>query len=130
MILFYDDECTLCRRFKQAISLLDKEKLITYRPIQDESIYTEFSQLNPDACAEDVHLLDGEKLLVGAEVVEHLAKSLPGVRKFSWLIEKESAQTALDLFYGQISDMRKMQKKKCFRCGSKSRKRTYTEREL
>lgn len=133
MILFYDEDCVLCKRFKQGLELLDREKKITFRSIYDEKVYEEFPQLKFDECEADVHLIHAGQVYRGGEVIEQLITILPGVKKFSWLIEKESAKTAIDAFYGQISDMRAMQRKKCFRCGTRSQKRRvrqYQEREL
>lgn len=129
MIIFYDDDCTLCKRFKQAIELIDSSKSVTFRSIYEEEIYEEFPQLDFDACEEEVHMIHEGKIYKGSQVIEELIKVIPGVKKFAWLIEKDSARSALDAFYGQINDMRGMQKKKCFRCGSKKR-RSHHEGEL
>lgn len=129
MIIFYDEDCNLCKRFKQAIELIDSKGNIKFRSIYDESVYEEFPQLNFSDCEEEVHMISEGKVYRGGEVIEELLKTLPAVKKFAWLIEKDSTKSALDAFYGQINDMRGMQKKKCFRCGSK-RKRHYHEGEL
>lgn len=128
MIIFYDEECTLCVRFKQAISLIDKNNTVQFRSIYDEKVYQDYPELDPEQCEEEVHMINEREVYRGAEVIAELAKTLPGVQKFSWLINKESAKSAMDMFYGQINEMRQMQRKKCFRCGSK--KKRYEEREL
>ena len=123
MIVFYDEECNLCRRFKQALEILDKNNLYTFRSIYDDSIYSEFPQLKKEDCEEDVHMIHNGKIFRGSEVIEEIIKNIPGVKKIAWLLDKDSAKTAMDAFYGQISEMRAMQRKKCFRCGTKSQKR-------
>ena len=127
MIIFYDEDCTLCTRFKQGIELLDSKKSIKFRSIYEKEVYEEYPQLNFDDCENEVHMIADGKVFRGPEVIEELIKTLPAVKKFAWLIERDSARSALDAFYGQINDMRGMQKRKCFRCGSK--RRTHHEGE-
>ncbi|MAZ47827.1 MAG: hypothetical protein CME65_04650 [Halobacteriovoraceae bacterium] len=129
MVIFYDEDCILCKRFKQALQLIDSKKQINFRSIYDENVYLEYPQLTFEQCEQEIHMLSEGKVFKGGEVIQELLKVIPGVKKFAWLIEKDSSKSALDAFYGQINDMRGMQKKKCFRCGSK-RKRHYHEGEL
>lgn len=128
MIVFYDSECTLCTRFKQAIGLIDRENVVEFKSIHDESVYRDHPELTFEACEEEVHMISNGTIFKGGAVIEELVKVLPGVKKFAWLMDKDSSRSAMDLFYGQINDMRKMQKKKCFRCGS--RRKHYGEGEL
>lgn len=118
-ILIFDSECSLCSRFQKALEMIDKDEHLEYRSIQDEKIYEEFPILNKDACAKEVHLIDIDgHLYVGSEVIEFLVKLIPGVSKFSWLLESESSKKAMDLFYGKLNDIRRMKKRKCYTCGS------------
>jgi predicted DCC family thiol-disulfide oxidoreductase YuxK len=123
MIVLYDEECILCVRFKQAIELIDGGKKITFRSIYDEKIYKEFPDLTFEACEEEIHMLEDDIVHRGSEVIERLIQELPGVKKFAWLIDKESGRSAMRAFYGQINEMRNMQKRKCFRCGPKSKRK-------
>lgn len=130
MIIFYDEDCTLCKRFKQGLELIDTKNTLKFRTIYDEKVYEEFPELKFEECEEEVHMISDGKVYRGPEVIEELVKIIPGVKKFAWLIEKDSSKSAFAAFYGQINDMRSMQKKKCFRCGSKHRRRPSFEGDL
>jgi len=118
-ILFYDSECSLCSRFQKALEMLDKGENLAYLSVHEEEIYQTYPMLNQQACEKEVHLIDTEgNIFVGAEVIEFLVKLIPGVSKFSWLIESESSKKAMDMFYGKLNDIRKMKKRNCYTCGS------------
>ncbi len=123
--LLYDSECTLCVRFKKALEILDNQDRMHYRSIYETAVYFDFPELNQAECEEVVHLIDSEgKIYRGSEVIEFLIKQFPGVKKFSWLLESDSAKKAMDVFYDQINDMRIMKKRKCFRCGKSHKKKS------
>lgn len=122
-ILFYDSECTLCSRFQKALLMLDNNKSLAYKSIHDEDTFELYPMLDEEACEQEIHLLDKEgNILRGAEVVEFLIKLIPGVKKFSWLIETESSKKAMDMFYERLNDMRIMKRRNCFRCGNPRRR--------
>ena len=58
------------------------------------------------------------KIHRAGEVIEFLANHFPGVRKFAWLLDSDSAKSTMDAFYNRLNDMRLMKKRKCFTCGS------------
>lgn len=120
--LLFDSECSLCVRFTQALKLVDKNNQIELREIQDLNIYTEYENLTFEDCSETIHLITKEnKVLKGSEVIQHLIEEIPSVQKFSWLIEPESAQKALDVFYNKVNEVRKTIKKSkgCTNCGKR-----------
>lgn len=124
IVLIYDDECTLCNRFKKGIELLDLKKSIRYVPVGDENIYFEYPELNRELCEEEIHLVDKEhNIYAGGEVVRFLIGLFPTAQKFAWLLDSDSSRKAIDSFYGRISDMRKLKKTGCPGCGTKKSKR-------
>jgi predicted DCC family thiol-disulfide oxidoreductase YuxK len=124
IILIFDDECTLCNRFKKGIELLDIKKLIRYVPVGDDRIYFEFPELNKELCEEEIHLIDIDRnIYAGGEVVRFLIGLFPTAQKFAWLLDSDSSRKAIDSFYGRISDMRKLKKTGCPSCGKKKTKR-------
>ena len=54
--LIYDSECTLCSRFKQALSLIDIKKQIQFLSLHDPKTFSQFPELNVEDCMEDIHL--------------------------------------------------------------------------
>jgi predicted DCC family thiol-disulfide oxidoreductase YuxK len=124
-VLLFDAECTFCVRFTQGLKLVDKEKKINLIPIQDELIYQEYEQLTFEDCSETIHLIDKNKnIFKGPDVIKFLVKEVPTVSKFSWLIENDSAQKAIDVFYGKINEIRKTKKTNgCTDCGKRRSKK-------
>ncbi|MBT4793084.1 MAG: DUF393 domain-containing protein [Halobacteriovoraceae bacterium] len=122
--ILFDSECDLCIRFKKALSMLDSDKKIAFRAVQDQSVYLDFPELKQDECEEEIHLIDTKgKVHRGREVVEYLILFFPAVKKFAWLIENDSAKSAMDAFYKRINKMRIMKKRKCYTCGDRKKQK-------
>lgn len=122
VVLFYDSECSLCTRFKQALEKFDEDKLIHFRSIHDPKTFEEYPKLNKEECKEVVHLVDEfGKIYKGGEAMIFLVSIFPGLKKFLWLIDSKSGKAASNFFYSRLNDMRLMQKRKCFRCGTGKR---------
>ena len=120
--LLFDSECSLCVRFTQGIKLIDKDQIIELRDILDESIYEEYPDLSFEDCSETIHLITkDDQILKGSEVIKYLVEQIPSVSKFAWLIEPESAQKAMDVFYNKVNEVRKTIKKSkgCTNCGKR-----------
>lgn len=95
------------------------DKRVSYCPIQDEDIFKQYPQLDPEACRLKVHYLreDGA-LLTGSEVVTELLHHFPGVSKFGWLLDSEVGRKTVDFFYQQVEQMRQRMKEKDESCGT------------
>ena len=116
-LILYDPECPLCLRFKQGLHYLDKS--LTFVSAREDEIYQIYPELNRQACLEKVHmLLEDKSILSGPEVVDHLVKTLPGVSKFSWLLENEQGKKIKDFFYQKVEELRELSAKKddCKQC--------------
>lgn len=123
-VLIYDEECSLCLRFMQALEKLPGTEKITKIPLQDENLYHHFTELKMDDCFEEIHYIDEEgQILKGNQVPEVLISKFPNVKKFSWLIESQMGQKAIDYFHHMASNYRKKLKKDCPGCNKKSHKR-------
>lgn len=123
-VLIYDQECSLCERFKKALDFLDKEERIEKVALQEDWIYENYPKLKREECEEVIHLIDANgNILKGPEVVEFLVSFYPGVKRFSWLIESESGKKAVDFFYDKVNQIRKNLKDDCPDCRSKGRHR-------
>lgn len=127
-VLLFDEECSLCVRFTQALKLVDNEKLINFLPIQNDDIYDEFQELNFEDCSETIHLIDeGKSILKGHEAIQFMIDRVPSVSKFSWLLKSDSAQKAMSYFYEKVNEIRKESKYKlsnhgCKNCGQRRKK--------
>ena len=81
--------------------------------------------LNFEDCSEEIHLVDEQGAIhKGGEVIKYLALKIPGVSKLSWLIESDSTQKAMDVFYEKVNSVRKsnQEKRNCTSCGRRKRK--------
>lgn len=116
-LIIYDIECPLCVRFKKGLSIMDIKNIITFKELQDQSIYIEYPQLNFEACSEEIHMIDSDgKIYLGGEVISQLIQELPGASKLSWLIEKESSKKTLDFFYKSLNKIRTGTTDDCPKC--------------
>jgi predicted DCC family thiol-disulfide oxidoreductase YuxK len=122
-ILIYDEDCPLCLRFKQALSLMDTKNYINFVSLKDDSVFLNFPQLKREECSEKIHLLtEEEKILIGPEVIEYLIRYYPVVNKLTWLIETGSGKKAINLFHQKVEEMKELLKKKdeCQECPRKN----------
>lgn len=105
--LFFDDECPLCLRFKQALERVPGTEHIEMISIHSERM-NEFTDLDKEDCHAEVHLITSEgKILKGSEVAIYLVEQFPGVSKFSWLLDSDVGQRALKKMYDIASKYRK-----------------------
>lgn len=116
-IILYDPECPLCLRFKQGLSFLDEK--LTFVSAREDEVYSQFPELTRQACLERVHMITSEHVILsGAEVVDYLVKTLPGVSKFAWLLDNEQGKKVKDFFYQKVEELRELSTKKdsCGQC--------------
>ena len=122
-VIIYDSECGLCTRFKKAVELIDFKNNIRFLSLHDSEVYLKYPELTPDECHEEVHLIkDSGAILKGSEAIDFLTTILPGVSKFAWLMDNESAKKASKIFYKKLNEMRIMKKRNCYTCGSSSKR--------
>lgn len=121
-VLIYDEDCPLCVRFMQTLEKLPGTERITKIPLQDENLYFHFTEITQDQCFEEIHYIDESgNILKGNQVHEALIGMFPAVKKFSWLIESQMGQKAIDYFHHMASNYRKKLKKECSGCNKKHR---------
>ena len=119
--VLYDPECPLCLRFKQGLEFLDKD--LCFISARDEQVYQEFPELSRQACLEQVHLITSEKtIVIGSEVVDYLAKRLPGVSKLAWLLDTDKGKKVKDYFYQKVEELRELSQKQDSDCNQCPRK--------
>ncbi|GDY12562.1 hypothetical protein LBMAG53_14400 [Planctomycetota bacterium] len=74
----FDGDCGICQASVGWIRRLDWRGRFAFRPNQDPSVYQEFPQLSPVACADSVHLADRRgHALSGADACRGILRCLP-----------------------------------------------------
>lgn len=120
-IILYDDECTLCKRFKLALVKLDTKKELNFIDLHRDEVYKTFPFLSKNECENAIHLIDEKHQVYRAgEVIQFLVSYFPGVKKLSWLLDNDSAKKALDIFYYKVAEIR--EKSNCTSCSKASKK--------
>lgn len=116
-LLVYDDQCSLCLRFKTALDRLPGTDVICKISVHDQRVYDLYPELNKEECLKEVHLIDqNHKILKGVEVITFLLEQFPGVEKFAWLLESNMGQKALGFFNKIIESYREELQKDCPSC--------------
>ncbi len=116
-IVIFDSECPLCVRFKQSLLFLDKGREFDFVSLQEEYLFQKYPILNKSECEKEIHVLKSENEVIrGGEALSFIISKYDGVKKFSWLIETESGQKAINTFYDRVNHMRKKFKKNCPGC--------------
>ncbi|MDD0854222.1 DUF393 domain-containing protein [Halobacteriovorax sp. GB3] len=114
--LFFDNECPLCLRFKQALERLPGTEHIQMISIHSEELKN-FPMIDIEECKKQVHLLtEDNDVLVGQDVAEYLIQYIPGVSKFAWLLDTEVGKRAMTKIYRLSEKYRKAVMKTCPSC--------------
>lgn len=116
LTLIFDDNCPLCVRFKQSFERVYQDE-IRFRPLSDESVFSDFPFLTPEGCSKDLHLVqDEQNFWVGAEALSKLVSHFPYADKFKWLYESDNGKKAVDYFYAKTHELRERLKSNCPGC--------------
>ena len=116
-LLIFDGECSLCNRFATSINRFDSTSHIETRSLHEEFIFDDLPYLKKEDCSESVHLiLDEDNVLKGPEVLEHLIKLNPAIKKISWLIDSNAGQKAMNIFYNSANLYRESLLNRCPKC--------------
>ena len=121
-VILFDDKCTLCRRFKDALQFLDKENRLSFVSIHNRREIHDLNtnlklELNKKELAETVHLIDESySLHRGVEVVEYLIKFYPAAAKLRWLLESNRGKKAVQFFYDKVNQFKRSKVNPCRDC--------------
>lgn len=118
-ILFYDSECPLCVRFKQALEHTQFDIKIDYISLKEKAELSEFDFLNSDELHKEVHLLLSQNplnVLKGEELIAFLAHHNERVKKFAWLLETDVGKKASEVFYHSVNRLRQSLRNHCPKC--------------
>jgi predicted DCC family thiol-disulfide oxidoreductase YuxK len=117
-VIVYDAECMFCQRFKQGIEFMDRDHRVEFASLHSQEIYLAHPQLCPNECQKVVHMVRKNDATVfrGGDIAAELAKLLPGVSKFAWLLETNRGKQAADFFYEKVDQLKKRRSKSCSSC--------------
>jgi predicted DCC family thiol-disulfide oxidoreductase YuxK len=115
--ILYDDNCSLCKRFKEGLEKIPGTENIMMISVHDENIYSVFPQLNKEECLKEIHFIDlNLNIFKGKDALTKIIKKFPLAEKFSWLIESGMGQKAIDFFNEVAKTFREELNKKCKGC--------------
>ena len=119
-LIIYDDNCTLCTRFKDALSNMRSDKAINFVPLSDKKVFEKYPFVDPVACNDVIHLIDEtSKVYKASEAVHYLMHFYPSISKIAWLLDNQAGKKALELFYNAINTYRKSSLSSCKSCKEK-----------
>ena len=114
--IFYDNQCELCRRYKLALTKLDTSKIFSFYSIHNEEIYKHIN-VTKEELHKEVHVFENENSFHrGSEAINFIVGHIPGASKFSWLIESEMGQKAINYFHQASEKYRQALLKRCHSC--------------
>lgn len=118
-IILYDENCSLCRRFKEALERIPGTEKIMMVSVHDENIYGTFPQLDKNECLKEIHFLDlNLNIFKGKDALTQIIKRFPLAEKFSWLIESGMGQKVINYFNDTAKFYRDHLIKDCKNCNS------------
>ena len=117
LILFYDDGCPLCRRFKAAIESWDSDALIEVVDLADAETQERFRNQDLSSAREQLTVCDRlGNLSHGVEALRRLTHLLPGIRRLTWAYRLPGVMPAVGKLYRAVHRRRKQL---CLKCGQK-----------
>ncbi len=117
--ILYDDKCPLCKRFKEALERIPGTEFLSMISIHDENIYLTFPQLNKEDCLKDLHFIDQNfTIFKGNDALTQIIKRFPHAQNFTWLIESNMGQRAINFFNKVAKSFREELIKDCKNCNS------------
>lgn len=124
-IIIYDQDCSLCVRFKQGLIHFSHLTEENFLPLQEDTIYEKFLSINvtleKDECQKEVHMVDeNNQVFRGSQVVEKLIPIVPAVTKLAWLLDEGSVKKASELFYTSVNLLKKKIIPGCRSCNAAS----------
>ena len=117
--IFYDQQCILCRRYKQALDFIDHTAFNWLDANDDESI--KIIDRTKDELLSEIHiLLEDSTVLSGSEAMSYILAKMPGASRFAWLMEKDSTKKAIETFHSTSEKLRRRLIKSCPSCKNRS----------
>tara|TARA_R110000868_G_C10946014_1_gene767436 strand:+ start:118 stop:489 length:372 start_codon:yes stop_codon:yes gene_type:complete len=117
--IFHDSDCILCRRYKQALDLIAHNQIVWIDIHTDQCVAPQ--GLSKAELLQEIHILNSDgDLLKGSEAIQYLISAIPAAKRFSWLIESDSAKKAIDVFHSTSDKLRRRLINSCPSCKNKT----------
>ena len=117
LTLLYDDECPLCRRFKEAIESWDAEGVIDIVDLATAESQPRFRYVNFAAARQQLTVCDQlGNASHGIEALRRLTQLLPGIRRLTWVYRLPGVTPAIGKVY---QDVNRRRQRLCLKCGEK-----------
>ena len=115
--VFFDQNCRICRNIKFALSMIDSERQLIFRPIQDDQIFIDFPQLNYWDCRRTIHIINKkDQVRNGEEAVEEILNVINIVNKAKPVYQSPLGKAGLKLFYKYLNEYRLKKVSDCDDC--------------
>jgi len=115
--IFYDLNCPLCTKIKAFLKLIDIDDKFAFRPIQDESIYLDFPQLNYWDCRQTIHVVNNSGELFSSEnAVLEIIDRVKIIKKGSIFFKTKLGKYFISLLYTALNKYRLELQKYCTDC--------------
>ncbi|MBH46715.1 MAG: hypothetical protein CME71_00935 [Halobacteriovorax sp.] len=117
--IFHDSNCILCRRYKQALELIVHDQIVWIDIHSDDCVAPD--GLSKSDLLQEIHIISAENVLLkGSDAVQYLMSAIPAAKRFSWLIESDSAKKAIDVFHSTSDKLRRRLINSCPSCKNKT----------
>lgn len=115
-IIFFDSQCPLCLRLKQALERILPQSEYEFFDINSSELNQRYPDLDIEACKKEIHMKDNNKIYVGEDVLAEIIKSFPIAKKLSWLVDTDAGKKTTSFFYNKVEDLKNKIKDKCSKC--------------
>ncbi|MGE3683205.1 MAG: thiol-disulfide oxidoreductase DCC family protein [Bdellovibrionales bacterium] len=107
--IIYDGDCGICERFRQVVERLDWKKRFECRPLQEDTVYSQFPLLSPAECQKELKLIehsDSIRVHGGAEAVIRICLQLPLMKPVGFVLLLAPFRKLTGYLYGVVADHR------------------------
>ncbi len=97
--------------------LIDLERQIIFRPIQDDQIYNDFPQLNYWDCRKTIHIIDQNNQVRSSEdAIITILDVIRGINKTNKLYSSSVGRVAVKILYKYLNEYRLQKVDECEEC--------------
>ncbi|MBT6324644.1 MAG: DUF393 domain-containing protein [Bdellovibrionales bacterium] len=115
--IFYDLNCPLCNKIKTFLKLIDIDNKFTFRPIQEESVYLDFPQLNYWDCRQTIHIVNNSGEVFSSEnAVLEIIDRVKVIKSGSFFLKTNLGKHLISLLYTALNKYRLEIQKECPDC--------------
>ena len=115
--IFYDANCSICTKIKVSLELLDLERALIFRPIQDQEQLNLVPNLNSWNCRKTIHAVDLEgNIYKEEEAISLIFDNLKVIKNADNLYKAPLGKSILRVLYKYLNEYRLKQISDCDDC--------------